>query len=275
NNNDNNNKDQRPSAMVKRHSKKKLQKEITIGLERLLRDDIGFNAFMKHCLKEFSSENVLCLVECVQYQQFALQQLWKEQETDSTIVYSSNGREEMFNRERVRVIVSFVRLWKGLPQSEIVFDPQLNIVDKAKKLIEKYIRPNAPFEEHAKKKKVNLGHGLRRRYNIPYQDNRFPAADDKSWALFFQPVIVELVNLMRDSHSRFLNTEEYKQLLLRRRMRKSEQNVGTPWVVSKSNTTFLEHSLFYLSPIELFVFDIFKTHKNRIIVKKMIAIVVQ
>ncbi|ETO24262.1 hypothetical protein RFI_12896 [Reticulomyxa filosa] len=220
-----------------KRKKSKIIKQVYIPLEKLIRDDSGFDAFMKHCLKEFSSENLLCVVECVQFQQFAFETLWKPEETEMKLIYTGGTIDIQLDRQEAYDTVNQYKLWKGLPPSEIVFDEKLDIAEKGVKLIEKYIRPSAPFEGSFENRlffflpcfkyihkyylhTVNISYSMRNDYFIPYKKKAFPNTNDKNWILYFQPIISELIHLMRDSHSRFVKTEDYKQLLLHKRLRK-------------------------------------------------------
>jgi len=41
-----------------------------LSLARLLKHKVSFYAFMSHLIKEFSSENLLCILECCQFKDY-------------------------------------------------------------------------------------------------------------------------------------------------------------------------------------------------------------
>jgi len=99
-----------------------------------------------------------------------------------------------------------------LPQSVIVYNKEESSKEKALRLIEKYvysINDDCIFE-------VNISSRCRQKIIRKSQQLQSEDVDFTSQQLYdlFDKMILELLRLLNDSHLRFVNTEDYKQLVL-------------------------------------------------------------
>lgn len=195
-----------------------------LTLSRILRQKLSFDSFMSHLMTEFSSENLLCILEMLQFKKM--------------IKAINNKRKTMQNisesDENLSIYVGFhdalvlnpalfdICLPESdqMPQSVIVYDAKDRIEQRAQQLIEKYVySPNRSciFE-------VNISSSCK------YELIKKAAALDKQ--IFdlqdlynlFDTVLVELICLLNDSHARFIRTNEYKQLIAHHIMLDDEEN---------------------------------------------------
>merc|ERR1712087_384499 len=113
-----------------------------LSLSRILRQRLSFYAFMSHLMKEFSSECLLCILECFQ---------WKKM-----IKTLNDSRKCELLSESEGNLTNFVGFHDSLllndglfefevppknevPQSVIVYDKESSIEQRAQQLIEKYV----------------------------------------------------------------------------------------------------------------------------------------
>ena len=190
-----------------------------------------FTTFMEHLILEFSSENLLCLTEMMQYR---------------TLYARLCNVEE--SREVPAALVSLPLSHPSFPQSRIVFndkyegretsadggdgdndsdtnDARLSVECVKyviRTLIQKYVLIGASLE-------INLAHSM----HIKYQ-NMFDDADDAYFEALvrnaaqlvrvFDPVISACISLMTDSYHRFLSKPDYAKCVAYIQQRKSFAN---------------------------------------------------
>ncbi len=96
-----------------------------------------------------------------------------------------------------------------MPQSVIVYSDDLRIEDKALMLVEKYIYSatgNCLFE-------VNISSSCKYKIIQKSQELHEIIFTLQEFYALFDELILELIRLLNDSHIRFMQTEDYKQLL--------------------------------------------------------------
>ena len=204
-----------------------------LSLARILSSRVSFNAFMSHLLKEFSSENLLCILECWQFKSMVND---KNQENEikfngnstpsSTIDNTSKNEDNNNNVDEIAgdnatKYISFHELLLNealkqytfpskddIPQSIIVYDNKMTIEEKATKLINKYVySPKGCLFE------VNISSPCK--YSMIRKSMEINEIEMTLQQLYdlFDEMILELIRLLNDSHVRFLQTEDYKQLI--------------------------------------------------------------
>eukprot|EP01084_Bolivina_argentea_P024664 45925_1 len=119
------------------------KKETYLPLTRILSDKICWNAFMSHLLKEFSSENLLCILECWQFKTMINDFNHNKIQRASSNVFETDKTSEYVGGNELKVNEALIDyslpLDDEMPQSVIVYNDDLRIEDKALMLIEKYI----------------------------------------------------------------------------------------------------------------------------------------
>eukprot|EP01084_Bolivina_argentea_P257439 433737_1 len=164
------------------------------SLHKILRNKLSFNVFMHHLLKEFSSENLLCILEYYQFKLMIIDSHNNVNATDTNTNYMEVENEQL---ELHKSLIDF-RLPSVdiMPRSVIVYDKELSIEDKVNLLVEKYI-----FNNHKSIKfEVNISSGCK--YKI-IQKVRNMEQDElflQEFYNLFDDVIIELERLLNDSH---------------------------------------------------------------------------
>jgi len=111
--------------------------ENTIKLRTLLQEERGFELFMRWLTKEWSSENLLFTLETAQFQ-MELEAYGHKKSGLSPVDDKKGKRYSKCNT------INFVPP-KSLPQSDIVYGADTDLLEKASKLIAKYIASDAVF----------------------------------------------------------------------------------------------------------------------------------
>eukprot|EP01084_Bolivina_argentea_P239635 402745_1 len=181
------------SSKSKKTDQKQENKNRT--LFQILCDEKFFDAYAIHIFHEFASESLLCVIECMQLKWYIIEQgLMLEEDVkkceDPGISKLKLAREK-------------------LPKSVIVFDEELTIDQKIRKLIAKYILDSAEYE-------VNISYLCRERLKRLYYNRTediIVKMDIVQWYNFFDTVICQLIELLGESAHRFTLSDEYKSLL--------------------------------------------------------------
>eukprot|EP01084_Bolivina_argentea_P102970 184463_1 len=170
-----------------------------ISLRQILKSREGFEAFFNFVFSEFSSESLLCIVECFQWKSF-IQSIASATDTlnlDSHLEHFSlpthNGK---------------------FPMSAIVYNEELKAHEKFNALIEKYISGFAVYE-------VNISFVTRTNLMNLYQRVN---QTEKGCLMFneemnkqelyviFDQVLSELISLLKGSKRRFVLTDAFLDL---------------------------------------------------------------
>ncbi|ETO34058.1 hypothetical protein RFI_03033 [Reticulomyxa filosa] len=149
--------------------------------------------FKKKCKlkkkKEFSSENLLCYLELCQYRQ----EIKKQCERENITIDDAHPN---------KFILSEV-----LPKSKIVFNSETSTKDKIMALIHKYIKTSATYE-------INISYQARNEMIAILRNPSFFLQFSPSlYPFIFDPVLKELLSLMRDSFSRFSKTVAFQKFM--------------------------------------------------------------
>ena len=165
----------------------------------VLSDREGFDLFVVHLLKEFSTENVLAVVELTQYRTYyqdvdwGLDYLLRDRPKQSQSLRMSNGGNRL------------IQIPEHVPRSEVIHDDELEMVDKVRYLVEKYIVEGARFQ-------VNIS-GIQRQETMDkYQQLILGTMLEMEGQYIFDSVRSSIMVLMGDSLRRFETTKEYKML---------------------------------------------------------------
>lgn len=184
----------------------------------------GFDLFLLHILKEFSTENMLAVIEFTQFQQyFNDESVWDRMDNEelslqiSMSVYESSAiptmaplssgsastKERGMKSERAKV-----RLPQHVPSSLVVHSDE-SIIDKVKALVEKYIVVGSKFE-------LNLSGHLRAVTIKKYQQMILGELEEEEGRFIFDDAKNEIMRLMDDSFRRFKTTQEFEKFLHRK-----------------------------------------------------------
>ena len=187
----------------------------------VLSDPEGFNFFVMHLMKEFSTENVLAVVEMTQYRLYYQNMEWNSDLISRPIqVYSngynghnaynghngyngSNGAMSPFHDNNARN--RLMQIPEHVPKSEVLYDWELEMVDKVRHLVEKYIEEGARFQ-------LNISGMERKEVLDKYQQLILGTMGEIEGQYIFDSVRNSIMNLMGDSLRRFETTREYKML---------------------------------------------------------------
>ena len=167
----------------------------------VLSDPEGFDFFVMHLMKEFSTENVLAVVEMTQYRLY-----YQNLEWNSDLI-----NRPMQNNARDNVIAGYnannrlIEIPEHVPKSEVLYDWELEMVDKVRHLVEKYIEEGARFQ-------LNISGVERKEIMEKYQQLILGAMDEAEGQYMFDTVRNSIMNLMGDSLTRFETTQEYKMI---------------------------------------------------------------
>eukprot|EP01083_Nonionella_stella_P090838 253837_1 len=165
-----------------------------MSLIQILSQKVTFELFMNHLLSEFSSEALLCIIECLQWKEFI------QAQSNETLLLDPLVSELALPTDD-----------DEFPQSTIVYDAQLELDEKFCLLIEKYIRFNAIYQ-------VNISYRPRDQLNRVYvnlkQNLVKTKLTDQELLNVFDEVIHELLVLLNDSRNRFMRSTRYKQLTM-------------------------------------------------------------
>eukprot|EP01084_Bolivina_argentea_P011741 21971_1 len=207
-----------------------------VTLVDVLSDRNGFDLFVMHILKEFSTENILAVIEFTQFRDFYDDHLW-----DLIDEYDGYGYNEPNARNTISLNISIldsisttvhkprrstnnthfkapiipipkrkrtkkIKLPAHVPKSMVVYDECLGMIDKVKALVEKYIVIGSKFE-------LNISGGLRELTVSKYQQMIFGELDEEDGLYIFDDVKNCIMKLMSDSFTRFQTTEEYNTFL--------------------------------------------------------------
>eukprot|EP01083_Nonionella_stella_P123814 373331_1 len=179
------------TLMVK-NSTVKNSAEQPLSLANILKEKLSFQSFMTHLLREFSSENLLAILECFQFKMMVSDM--NEQSQDRVHLVLDEG------------VAKYSVPCDGMPQSVIVYDDEHTVAEKAARLIEKYVfsrRGMCDFE-------VNISSQCR--CKIMQQSQQLNELTMQQMYALFDQIILQLIQLLNDSHLRFIRTESYKQL---------------------------------------------------------------
>merc|ERR1712130_626709 len=171
------------------------EKDKINSLYAILANHTFLDAYATHCFHEFASESLLCIIECMQLKYYMVSKgLVSVEDAKMYAEYGNLGKLKLPNSH--------------LPKSQIVYDETLLIDQKIKRLLKKYVLGWSELE-------VNISYLQRERLRKLYHDKEDPIAkmDMVKWYQFFDSVISELLELLRESCSRFMQSEEYKTLL--------------------------------------------------------------
>ena len=168
-------------------------KLVSKDLSELLVHPIAFESFMNHLCHEFSMENLLSLVEFLQFQKYVAEEIG---------YYNKIGHEQL--------LCDVLVLSGEVPLSAIVYNDGMNLKDKAYNIYKKYIANGAMYS-------INIAH-IKRQKLINLMDNYDiwicnDELKDKELMNLFDEVCKEMKRLMNDSYQRFKTTPEYHQLV--------------------------------------------------------------
>ena len=201
-----------------------------LSLSRILRQKMSFDAFMSHLMKEFSSETLLCILECLQFKAMIKALNYKRKTHQQNVCDTDDDDEDLLTNyvgfhdflllNEALFDVSLPEEEEEMPQSVIVYDSDCKVEQRAQRLIEKYVyspNGNCIFE-------INISSSCK--YEMI---KKAAALDETVFNLqdlydLFDAVLLELLRLLNDSHSRFMRTNEYKQLIAHHIMMDGEDN---------------------------------------------------
>eukprot|EP01084_Bolivina_argentea_P057757 105509_1 len=194
-----------------------------LSLMKILKEKISWDAFMKHLISEFSSENLLCILETWQFKQMIKEINDKNKliPTPMLEVTSKSIDSEIDSDCGISVEYQHLIINDGLvefdippkdemPLSAIVNDKQMSVESKAVKLIEKYVykhNGHCLFE-------VNISSACKYKMIQKVQQLGEIMFTMQQIYDIFDEMLLELIRLLNDSHARFLQTDDYKQLIL-------------------------------------------------------------
>jgi len=170
--------------------------EVKIDLRTLLEHEQGFESFMRWLAREWSTENLLFMLETAQYQQLLIK------ECDTKSPYALDRKATM---DHVDINIDFPH---SCPNSDIVFDDETNYATKAKLLFDKYVANDAVFL-------INIAHSTKKR-----MANILSAEDDanpQALTRLFNKAQREIWNVMIGSFQRYQKTESHKLFVERKR----------------------------------------------------------
>ena len=171
----------------------------TKSLDELLTNSVAFEAFMTHLCHEFSMENLLSLVEFLQFQKYMANEIGYYDDIDMD---NDENKEEL--------LCDIVVLPDIVPFSAIVTDIDLNVKEKAYALYEKYIGDESVYT-------INISFRVRSKLN-KYMKDQYEWMEnneigDHEMMNIFNNCCKEIRALMNDSYGRFKATTQYQQLV--------------------------------------------------------------
>ena len=156
-----------------------------LRLRHILKHKESYYLFMEYLLHEFSHENLLALTEMVQFQSHALEL--------GPMPSNMEAQDELV-----------MTLAHDIPQSAIVNDANMTLKEKARALIGKYLLNSSEFS-------LNVPHSVRAHYaRLFHSDSNQSEAIE---ARMFELAWTHTARLMKDSFSRFVFTEDCRQMV--------------------------------------------------------------
>lgn len=150
--------------------------------------------FMQHCIREFSTENLLCICECMAFKHKFLPR-------------NPTGDAHKDGDGGVGVMVDLDFGHEQMPRSTLVHETHGDDIDAViTALCLKYVVRMPDFE-------INVSSPTRKKYRELLADGgaKLRAMPRLEKVQIFDPVLRELKGLIRDSFSRFLKTPWYQQ----------------------------------------------------------------
>ena len=170
-------------------------------LTELLMNSVAFEAFMTHLCHEFSMENLLSLVEFLQFQKYMANQIG---------YYDDKDMNKDGNEEEEGLLCDIVVLPDIVPFSAIVTDIDLNVKEKAYALYQKYIGDESVYT-------INISFRVRSKLNNYMKDRdewmENNEIGDHEMMNIFNNCCKEIRALMNDSYGRFRATTQYQKLV--------------------------------------------------------------
>ena len=171
---------------------KRAEKLMKQNLDELLAHPFGFESFMQHLSREFSMENLLSLVEFLQFQKYVAEEIG---------YYDKDDAEKILCDELV--------LSKEVPLSGIVYDEEMDLKNKAYAIYTKYIDNRAEYS-------INISYLVRQKLvNLMDNYENWMGNDvltDVELMNIFAGACREIKRLMNDSYQRFKLMPEYYKL---------------------------------------------------------------
>jgi hypothetical protein len=159
---------------------------------------------MQHLLTEFSAESLLCIVECWQMKLYFLHVQQQAQEQEQEHKQNLSGEDLTQTEFDINpTLHGFILPDSELPHSSIVWDSANSFKMKTEQLIEKYITSGSEFA-------VNISSRCRKR--VLKSIKQMSEHDYQRMYALFDDVLIDLLELLADSHQRFVLTPQYKKL---------------------------------------------------------------
>merc|ERR1712228_657852 len=188
-----------------------------MDLQGLLEEEKGFESFMRWLAKEWSTENLLFMLETVQYQRLLIDQC----DTDS--VYALDRKATNLDLD---IEISFPL---SCPNSDIVYGDS-SIVKKAELLCQKYVVNDAVFL-------INIAHSTKKKIENMMTANK-DGDDPQALTRLFNRAQKEIWIVMKGSFQRYQKTKSYK-ILEHNLSKRNSKSVGKPLIEKLRKVSFV------------------------------------
>jgi hypothetical protein len=183
-------------------------KKKVITVFDVLADERGFHAFMSHLFREFAYENILCIIELMQFRRMVS-------------AFVRGGEDAMDEDGHPFKALRFPEAVTQL-KSSIVHHSDLSLEQKFVILVKKYIENNAEMTvniSYRTRDKLVMKAKRLREYNIDEVDDaQVSSVSDMNATLIeandFDAALIEVIQLLRDSFYRFKTSADFKRLEL-------------------------------------------------------------
>jgi len=171
------------------------------AMKAVLAQKVYFDAFMRHLIKDFNPECLLCILEMMNFKN----RIFNED-------LSENQRQRYIKSKVRKATKHFLRIPKRCPRSAIMFNrserKEFDWRSMARALYKKYIKEGAPHQ-------VPLEHETRKRYHELLDSRsswKMNVEFDNELKLYclFDHCLLQLHTLLLPTFHRFQNSDRYK-----------------------------------------------------------------